>query len=83
MFWDDHAPPHFHALYGEYEVLINIATLDVIKGKMPRRALALVLEWAAEHRQAVVVCFALCRIPVYLNKFIWNMVLSHGRARSI
>lgn len=45
MFWQDHAPPHFHALYGEYEVLINICTLEVIQGDMPRRALALVLEW--------------------------------------
>jgi hypothetical protein len=23
MFWGDHAPPHFHALYAEYEVLIG------------------------------------------------------------
>ena len=53
-------PPHFHALYGEYEVLINIATLDVIKGQMPRRPLALVLEWAVEHRQALVEDWALC-----------------------
>ncbi|EKD74231.1 MAG: hypothetical protein ACD_45C00025G0001 [uncultured bacterium] len=46
MFWDDHAPPHFHALYAEYEVQIDIKTLEIIKGNMPRRALALVLEWA-------------------------------------
>jgi hypothetical protein len=23
MFWQDHAPPHFHALYAEYEALID------------------------------------------------------------
>ncbi|MDF1931795.1 DUF4160 domain-containing protein [Legionella pneumophila] len=46
MFWGDHAPPHFHALYAEYEVLIDIHTLEVVRGSMPRRALALVLEWA-------------------------------------
>ena len=50
MFWDDHAPPHFHALYAEDEVLINITTPKIIKGSMPRRALSLVLEWASEHR---------------------------------
>jgi hypothetical protein len=44
MFWSDYAPPHFHALYGEYEVLVNIQTLEIIKGKMPRRALSLILE---------------------------------------
>ncbi len=50
MFWSDHAPPHFHALYAEFEALIDIRTLEVIRGKLPRRALVLVLEWAAQHR---------------------------------
>lgn len=50
MFWNDHAPPHFHALYAEYEVLIDIRPLDLLEGEMPRRAFALILEWAQEHR---------------------------------
>jgi len=50
MFWREHAPPHFHAMYGEHEVLIDIRTLEVIKGHLPKRAQALVLEWAAQHR---------------------------------
>jgi Domain of unknown function (DUF4160) len=50
MFWREHTPPHFHALYGEYESLIEIRTLDVIKGSLPRLAQALALEWAALHR---------------------------------
>jgi hypothetical protein len=33
MFWADHAPPHFHALYGEYEALINVKTLEVMQGR--------------------------------------------------
>ncbi len=49
MFWREHAPPHFHALYAEYEALIDIRTLEIIKGSLPKRALALVLEWAAQH----------------------------------
>ena len=60
MFWQDHAPPHFHALYGEDEVLINIRTLEVIQGAMPRRALALVLEWAQEHRAELMENWELC-----------------------
>lgn len=32
MFWGDHALPHFHALYAEHEVLIDITTLEVIRG---------------------------------------------------
>ncbi len=43
-------PAHFHAIYGEYEVLIEIETLSVFRGELPRRAIALVLEWAALHR---------------------------------
>jgi len=60
MFWDDHAPPHFHALYAEHEVLIDITTLRIIKGEMPRRALSLVLEWASLHREELLEDWNLC-----------------------
>ncbi|HEY3356275.1 MAG TPA: DUF4160 domain-containing protein [Polyangia bacterium] len=50
MFFNDHQPAHFHALYGDHEALIVIETLAVYRGALPRRALALVLEWAALHR---------------------------------
>jgi uncharacterized protein DUF4160 len=50
MFYSDHEPAHFHAIYGEYEALIEIDTLAVFRGSLPRRAVALVLEWAALHR---------------------------------
>lgn len=50
MFFSDHAPPHFHAEYSGHEALIMIETLEVLRGNLPRRALALVLEWAAAHR---------------------------------
>ena len=35
MYFNDHAPPHFHAFYGEHEVLVSITTLAVIAGKLP------------------------------------------------
>jgi hypothetical protein len=50
FYYNDHEPPHFHAAYGEHEALIAIETLAVLRGELPRRALALVLEWAALHR---------------------------------
>ncbi len=50
MYFDDHPPPHFHAYYGEFEAKISIDTLEVTRGSLPRRALALILEWASEHR---------------------------------
>jgi hypothetical protein len=60
MFWDDHAPPHFHAVYAEYEAQIDIRTLAVIRGSLPRRALVLVLEWAQEHREELMEDWDLC-----------------------
>ncbi|MBB4267534.1 DUF4160 domain-containing protein [Roseospira visakhapatnamensis] len=50
MFWDDHAPPHFHATYGEHEVLVSLQNLEVIEGGLPRRAARMVMEWADLHR---------------------------------
>ena len=60
MNYRDHAPPHFHALYAEYEISIDIRTLGVVNGTMPRRALALVLEWASEHREELLEDWKLC-----------------------
>lgn len=60
MFWQDHAPPHFHALYAEYEVLISIETLEVLRGHMPRRALALIVEWAEKHQAELLEDWNLC-----------------------
>ena len=61
MFWREHAPPHFHALYAEYEVLIDIRTLEINKGSLPKRALAMVLEWAVQHRTELMEDWNLCQ----------------------
>jgi Domain of unknown function (DUF4160) len=50
MYYNDHLPPHFHAEYGEHEAIYEIDTLNVTRGDLPRRAHALVLEWATLHR---------------------------------
>ncbi len=61
MYWDEHVPPHFHALYGEYEGLIDIRKLVVMTGRLPRRAESLVLEWAAQHQQELLEDWDLCQ----------------------
>jgi hypothetical protein len=53
LYYDDHAPAHFHATYGEFEALLRIDTLEVLAGRLPGRALALVREWAVLHRAAL------------------------------
>jgi Domain of unknown function (DUF4160) len=60
MFWRDHAPPHFHALYAEHEALIDLRNFNVIRGSLPRRAMALVLEWATAHRDELMEDWNLC-----------------------
>ena len=60
MFWNDHAPPHFHALYAEDEALIDIGTLQVLEGQLPRRAQALVMEWAKAHRTELMEAWNRC-----------------------
>src|SRR2546430_2393250 len=52
MVYDDHNPPHFHAEYGEHEVLVSISTLAILSGSLPARALGLVTEWASLHLHA-------------------------------
>ena len=44
MYYDDHAPPHFHARYGSFEVTVEIEG-GVVRGTFPLRALRHVLEW--------------------------------------
>jgi hypothetical protein len=46
MYFDDHAPPHFHAIYGGMEAVFRIRPLGLLAGALPPRALALVTEWA-------------------------------------
>lgn len=46
VFFGDHPPPHFHAVYGECIGLFDINTLELIEGDLPNRAKKLVIEWA-------------------------------------
>ena len=54
MYYNDHAPPHFHAKYAEHEAVLEIDTLEVFQGQLPRRALSLVREWASIHHRALM-----------------------------
>lgn len=60
MYWGDHAPPHFHAKYGEYEITVNIND-GVIEGRFPKRALGLVMEWYHLHKDELSENWELCQ----------------------
>jgi len=55
MFFNDHAPPHFHARYGEFEATIDINSLEVLQGGLPDRAFRIVQEWAMIHKEVELV----------------------------
>lgn len=61
MFYDDHAPPHFHAVYGEYELEIRIVPLEVLKGSAPNRVRLMVMEWALLHKEELLDDWFRCR----------------------
>ena len=61
MFWDEHAPPHFHARYGDFNGAINIRELKMMEGDLPKRALNLILDWARLHQQELLADWELCQ----------------------
>jgi hypothetical protein len=53
MNYNEHAPPHFHAIYGNYEITVGIKS-GIIEGRFPRRALNVVTEWHVLHEDELL-----------------------------
>ena len=69
MYWDEHIPPHFHAEYGSYKILVSIQESVVIKGAMPSKQLKLILAWCELHQDEL------------MNN--WGFALKHGEIKKI
>lgn len=67
MFYRDHEPPHFHAIYGEHQMTVEIET-GRVTGAFPRRAMRHVLEWRKLHRGELLADWQLARRSAPLNK---------------
>ena len=67
MYYNDHSPAHFHAEYGEFEAIYTIETIEVIRGELPRRAHAMVLEWTALHRLELKGNWEIAQLGLPLN----------------
>lgn len=50
MNWNDHSPPHFHASYSGYGVIIGIKDIEALEGNFPTKQLKLLLEWGKLHQ---------------------------------
>ena len=67
MFYRDHQPPHFHAVYGDYQITVDIDN-GTVEGRFPRRALQHVLEWYTLHKQELIDDWELSRRRSPLRK---------------
>lgn len=54
LYFNDHAPPHFHAKYAEYEDLIAIRNSTKLRGNLPTRQHKKIKKWAKEHRKVLM-----------------------------
>jgi hypothetical protein len=68
MYYNDHAPPDFHAKYGDDEATIRIDTGDVLEGSLSSRAGRLVEEWRFLHQAELNDAWSLARARQPLNK---------------
>lgn len=68
VYYRDHGPAHFHALYGGDEVLVSIEDLSVLEGRLSPRAMGLVTEWASLHQDELRVVWKQAGAHEPLNK---------------
>jgi hypothetical protein len=50
MFFEDHNPPHVHAIYSGAKALISIGDGEIIRGTLPRKQAKLVKDWVELRR---------------------------------
>ena len=60
MFYNEHNPPHFHAEYGEFRIVMNLSD-EVVNGFMPQRALRLIFEWTELHKNELLENWDICQ----------------------
>jgi LPS sulfotransferase NodH len=54
-------PPHFHAIYAQYDAAISVDPIEVMQGNMPQQAQSLVFEWAARYQNELRANWELTR----------------------
>ena len=77
IFYNDHPPSHFHAVYGEYRITVAIES-GVVTGTFPKRALRHVLEWQELHKDELLENWELSRQRKPLNQSPhWSRAMVH------
>jgi Domain of unknown function (DUF4160) len=68
MYVDDHRPAHFHARHSGMDLVLEIGTLAIIRGRLSPRAHALVVEWASLHMEELRANWELARAGLPLRR---------------
>jgi len=50
----EHNPPHFHAYYQKYKVIVDINTCEILEGDFPSRQAKLVIAWAELRKEELL-----------------------------
>ena len=61
FFFNDHTPPHFHAIYGDSKAVFDIQTLQMTEGTLPPRVRGFIVEWAAQHQSELANAWSVVR----------------------
>jgi hypothetical protein len=64
IYYREHMPPHFHAIYGDDEAWIEIDNLSVLSGRLAPRVMGMVIEWASLHQEEL--------------RHVWAQAMAHG-----
>ena len=61
LYANEHPPPHFHAKIAEFQAVIDVKSLTIIKGRLPPNKIGPVLEWASKRQDILAVAFEAVR----------------------
>jgi hypothetical protein len=62
MYFRDHEPAHFHAIYGEYAAMVGILDGEVLSGRLPPRVAALVKEWTLPNQELLLKNWEIAKV---------------------
>jgi hypothetical protein len=54
LYSKEHPPPHFHAIYGDFEALITIRNFEIYAGRLPKPQLFKVINWAKDNQEMLL-----------------------------
>jgi len=68
FYYDEHPPPHFHAEYAEDEAMIDVDSLEIVAGTLPRPQYRRVVAWARTRKSALLRAWTRCRSDIAPGK---------------